>query len=57
MKLKKDDIIRDGPSTLSVFCVLGRVIYAKRILDVNESPSYEWEEVLKHYRKIEIIGS
>lgn len=27
----------------------------KRVLDVNSSPAYELEEVLKYYRKIEIM--
>ena len=55
MQLNKGDIIKDGQSIFSIFCVLGSVIYVKRIYDVNNSPSYEFEEVLKHYRKIEIM--
>ena len=55
MQLNKGDIIKDGQSIFSIFCVLGSVIYVKCIFDVNNSPSYELEEVLKHYRKIEIM--
>lgn len=55
MQLNQGDIIKDGQNIFSIFCVLGSVIYVKRILDVNNSPSYELEEVLKHYRKIEIM--
>ena len=55
MQLNKEDIIRDGENLYSIFCVLGSVVYVKRIFDVNGSPSYELKEVLKHYRKIEIM--
>ncbi len=55
MQLNKNDVIKDGENIFSVFCVLGSVVYVKRMLDVNNSPSYELEEVLKHYRKIEIM--
>lgn len=55
MQLNKDEIIKDGENFYSVFCILGSVIYVKRILDVNSTP-YVLEDVLKHYRKIEIIG-
>lgn len=55
MQLNKDEIIKDGENFYSVFCILGSVIYVKRTLDVNSTP-YNLEDVLKHYRKIEIIG-
>lgn len=55
MQLNQGDLIKDGQNIFSIFCVLGSVIYVKRIFDVNNSPSYELEEVLKHYRKIEIM--
>lgn len=55
MQLNKEEIIKDGENLFSVFCVLGSVVYVKQVLDVNDSPSYELEEVLKHYRKIEIM--
>ncbi len=55
MQLNKNDVIKDGKNIFSVFCVLGSVVYVKRMLDVNNSPSYELEEVLKNYRKIEIM--
>lgn len=55
MQLNKEEIIKDGENIFSVFCVLGSVVYVRRVLDVNNSPSYELEEVLKHYRKIEIM--
>ncbi len=55
MELNKEEIIKDGENLFSVFCVLGSVVYVKRVFDVNSSPSYKLEEVLKHYRKIEIM--
>lgn len=55
MQLNKDDIIKNGKNLFAVFCVMGSVVYVKHIYDVNDSPSYELEEVLKHYRKIEIM--
>lgn len=55
MRLNKNDIIKDGENYYTVFCIVCTVIYVKRIFDVNSSPSYELEEVLKHYRKVEII--
>jgi len=55
MQLNKEDIIVDGKNMFSIFCVLGGVVYVKRVFDVNSSPSYELKEVLKHYRKIEVM--
>lgn len=55
MQLNKEEVIRDGENLFSVFCVMGSVIYVERVFDVNSSPTYELEEVLKHYRKIEIM--
>ena len=55
MELNKEEIIRDGENLFSVFCVMGSVIYVKRVFDVNSSPVYELKEVLKYYRKIEIM--
>lgn len=55
MELNKEEIIKDGENLFSVFCVLGSVVYVKKMLDVNDSPSYELEDVLKSYRKIEIM--
>ena len=55
MQLSKNDVIKDGKNLFSVFCVLGSVVYVKRVFDVNSSPAYELEEVLKYYRKIEIM--
>ena len=55
MQLKREEIIKDGEKMFSVFCVLGSVVYVKRVFDVNSSPTYEMEEVLKHYRKMEIM--
>lgn len=55
MQLNKEEIIKDGANLFSVFCVLGSVVYVKRVFNVNDTPSYELEEVLKHYQKIEII--
>lgn len=53
--MNKGDIIRDGEKYFSIFCVMGSVIYVKRVFDVNDTPVYEWTDVLKHYRKIEIM--
>ena len=55
MQLKREEIIKDSEKMFSVFCVLGSVVYVKRVFDVNSSPTYEMEEVLKHYRKMEIM--
>ena len=55
MELNKEEIIKDGENLFAVFCVLGSVVYVKRVFDVNSSPTYEMEEVLKHYRKMEIM--
>lgn len=55
MQLNKEKVIKDGKNLFSVFCVMGSVIYVKRVFDVNSSPAYELEEVLKYYRKIEIM--
>ena len=55
MELNKEEIIKDGENLFSVFCVLGSVVYVKQVFDVNSSPAYELEEVLKSYRKIEIM--
>ena len=56
MKLNKEDIIKDGEEYFSVFCVMCSVIYVKRVSDIGKKPYYELENILKHYRKIEIIG-
>ena len=56
MQLNKDDIIKDGENYFSIFCTLGSVIYVKRVSDVKSTSVYELSEVLKHYRKIEIMG-
>ncbi len=55
MQLNKEEIIKDGENLFSVFCVLGSVVYIKRVFNVKDSPAYELEEVLKYYRKIEIM--
>ena len=57
MQLNKGEIIKDGDNYFSIFCVMCSVIYVKKVLDVNSSPSCELEEVLKHYRKIEIMDN
>lgn len=53
--MDKGDIIKDGEKYFSVLCVLGSVVYVKQIFDVNDTRMYMWEEVLKQYRKIEIM--
>lgn len=55
MQLNKGDIIKDGENYYSVFCIMCTVIYVKRVFDVKNNLAYEPEEVLKHYRKIEIM--
>ena len=57
IQLNKGDIIKDGEKIFSIFCVLGSVIYVKRVSDVKNSPYYELEEILTHYRKIEIMNN
>lgn len=55
MQLNKEEVIKDGKNLFSVFCVMGSVVYVKREFDVNSSPAYELEEVLKYYQKIEVM--
>jgi hypothetical protein len=55
MQLNKDNLIKDGKMIFAVFCVLGSVVYVKPFGDVKDTPAYGLEEVLKHYRKIEIM--
>ncbi len=55
MQLNKEEIIKDGENLFSVFCVLGSVLYVKRVFNVNDTLAYELKEVLKYYRKIEIM--
>lgn len=57
MKLNKGDIIKDGENLYSIFCVMMSVIYVKRMTEFIDTPCYELEEVLKHYRKIEIMNN
>ena len=56
IQLNKGDIIKDGEKIFSIFCVLGSVIYVQRVSDIGKKPYYELEDILKHYRKIEIVG-
>ena len=56
MKLNKGDIIKDGEEYFSVFCVMCSVIYVQRVSDIGKKLYYELEEILKHYRKIEVMG-
>ena len=48
-------IVAEG-TYFSVFCVMRSVIYVQRVSDMGKKPYYELEEILKHYRKIEIMG-
>ena len=57
MILGKGDIIKDGDNYFSIFCVMCSVIYVKKVFDVNSTPYHELEDVLKHYRKIEIMDN
>ena len=57
MQLNKGDIIKDGENFYSIFCVMMSVIYDKRMTEFLDSPYYELEEVLKYYRKIEIMNN
>ena len=56
MKLNKGDIIKDGEEYFSVFCVMCSVIYVQRVSDIGKKTYYELEDILKHYRKIEVMG-
>ena len=56
MQLNKGDIIKDGEKFFSVFCVMCSVIYVQHVSDIGKKPYYELEDILKHYRKIEIMG-
>ena len=56
MKLNKGDIIKDGEKYFSVFCVMCSVMYVQRVYDMGKKLYYELEEILKYYRKIEIMG-
>ena len=56
MKINKGDIIKDGEEYFSVFCVMCSVIYVQRVSDIGKKTYYELEEILKHYRKIEVMG-
>lgn len=56
MKLNKGDIIKDGEEYFSVFCVMCSVIYVQSVSDIGKKTYYELEEILKHYRKIEVMG-
>lgn len=56
MQLNKGDIIKDGEDYFSIFCVMCSVIYVKRVSDIENKTCYKLTEVLKHYRKIEVMG-
>ena len=55
MKLNQGDIIKDGDDYFSIFCIMCSVIYVKRVSDIGKHPYYELQEIMKHYRKIEIM--
>ncbi len=55
MQLNRNDIIKDGENIFSVFCVMGSAICGKPFADVYDTSAYEMEEILKYYRKIEIM--
>ena len=57
IQLNKGEIIKDGVNYFFIFCALGSVIYVNPVLYVNSSPYYELEEILTHYRKIEIVNN
>lgn len=56
MQLNKGDIIKDGEEYFSIFCIMCSVIYVQRVSGTGNKPYYELEDILKHYRKIEIMG-
>ncbi len=56
MHLKKGEAIRDGEINFLISCVMWNVIYVELAFGVDVTPDYELKEVLKHYRKIGIIG-
>ena len=55
MMVNNGDIIKDGEDYFSIFCIIRSVVYVKKMLDVNNTPAYKLEEVLKSYRKLEIM--
>ena len=55
MQLNKGDIILDGEHRFSVYAVLGSTVYVESINNVKDSPGIDLAEVLKQYRKIEIM--
>lgn len=55
MQLSKGDIIADGENRFSVFAILGKTIYVEPRGDVKGRPGYDIQEVLKYYRRIELM--
>ena len=55
MQLNNGDMIRDGDNMFSIFCILGNVIYAQQDQSVDGTVAYNIEEILKYYRKLEIV--
>ena len=55
MFLNKGDIILDGEHRFSVYAVLGSTVYVESINNVKDSPGIDLAEVIKQYRKIEIM--
>ena len=55
MQLNKGDIIADGEHRFSVYAVLGSTVYVESINNVKDSPGIDLAEVIKQYRKIEIM--
>ena len=55
MQLNKGDIIADGEHKFSVYAVLGSTVYVDSISNVKDSPGIDLAEVLKQYRKIEMM--
>lgn len=55
MQLNKGDIIADGEHRFSVYAILGSTVYVESINNVKDSPGIDLAEVLKQYRKIEMM--
>ena len=55
MQLNKGDIIADGEHRFSVYAILGSTVYVESINNVKDSPGIDLAEVIKQYRKIEIM--
>lgn len=56
MNLNKGDIIKDGEHYYSIFCIMFSVIYVQRVSEPGTKTCYKLEDILQHFKKIEIMG-